>query len=145
MRIVDRQTSRSYVEKRDDATPSQARSARPSEYLRACHPAVAIDRQLRQKGLDLGSAHRVGMPVAMKANGAFNPIRVSLFRAVSQVLDARDMTNLVQQFPGNLLAARNAGFGADKERYPAEARRLQKYGHGQYFPVKWTNVSSQVT
>ena len=69
---------------------------------------IAFDGQMRQKLLDFEHAHRIGMLDAMKADIALRPVDVSPLGPNGEMLDPRDVTDLIQQlhnsppFVGNI-------------------------------------------
>ena len=58
---------------------------------------MALDGQVRQKRLDLGSAHFRGMALAVKEDEALRPIDVRGLRADRVVADADGVTHAIEQ------------------------------------------------
>ncbi len=74
-----------------------ASQERATEHVRARRD-VARDRQMRQERFDLWGRHRVGVPQAMKANVACDPVDVGLLGANREVLGLGQLMSLFEQF-----------------------------------------------
>ncbi len=68
---------------------------------------MAVDRQVRQKRLDLGRTQRVRVALAVKDDEAFNEVDVGLLGANAVVLDPDLVPNAVEQ-GGSMLG--NGGY-----------------------------------
>ena len=58
---------------------------------------MLIDRQIREKRLDLGRAKRLWMPFLVKKDEPTNPADVGFFSAQSVVLKTQSVTDAVKQ------------------------------------------------
>ena len=57
---------------------------------------VIVDREVRQKGFNLGLTHRVRMADAMEANEPFDPVEVALFGSIRIVFHASSVPDAIQ-------------------------------------------------